>query len=359
MHSYADQRTHDFFRNRDYPPIEHLSRISQALGEEPKPVEELRAEALTRFELGEEEFDRALEKLEIHGGARVDFGGSVTRGLPGWKKTYAAQAQHRAQQFEKVLRYTEMSSCRMSALVRHFGDENDAGRACGICDVCDPAGAVLRVFRHASAAERQLAQRIVDELRPLDYLAAGTLQRRLELEGRTGRDQFEALLDAMARAGLVATEDAEFEKNGEVIRFRKIRVTEDGLEVRRSTPLPLLLADGLVDEFTRQVERPAQKKAAKSATAKAMGEKRAKAAADPVQLTPQQEKLLAQLKQWRTAQAKRLGMPPYVVLRDRTLTALAAARPQNPRQLLEIDGMGPAKVEKFGDKILDLCRGGE
>jgi hypothetical protein len=33
--------------------------------------------------LGEEEFDKALEKLEIHGGARVDFGGNVTSGRNG------------------------------------------------------------------------------------------------------------------------------------------------------------------------------------------------------------------------------------------------------------------------------------
>jgi len=30
-------------------------------------------------------------------------------------------------------------------------------------------------------------------------------------------------------------------------------------------------------------------------------------------------------------------------------------RPKNPKQLLEIDGMGPAKVEKFGAAILGLC----
>ena len=43
MHSYADQRTHDFFLNRDYPPVEHLQQVFKALGEEPQPVEELRA----------------------------------------------------------------------------------------------------------------------------------------------------------------------------------------------------------------------------------------------------------------------------------------------------------------------------
>ena len=79
MHSYADQRTHDFFLNRDYPPVEHLQQVFRALGEEPQPVEELRAAS----KLGEEEFDKALEKLEIHGGARVDFGGNVTAGGDG------------------------------------------------------------------------------------------------------------------------------------------------------------------------------------------------------------------------------------------------------------------------------------
>ena len=36
MHSYADQRTHDFFLNRDYPPAEHLEQVFQALWSEPR-----------------------------------------------------------------------------------------------------------------------------------------------------------------------------------------------------------------------------------------------------------------------------------------------------------------------------------
>jgi superfamily II DNA helicase RecQ len=70
---------------------------------------------------------------------------------------------------------------------------------------------------------------------------------------------------------------------------------------------------------------------------------------------PQAEALAARIKQWRADEAKRLKVPAYVVLHDRTLTALAQVRPRNPRQLLEIDGMGPAKVERFGEAILRLC----
>ena len=116
MHSYADQRTHDFFLSRDYPPAEHLMEIYSALDGDPRGVEELRA----RSKLSEEEFDKALEKLEIHGGARIDFGVGVTRGGPDWKKTYRVQAQYRVDQFAKVLRFTGPNECRISALVQPF-----------------------------------------------------------------------------------------------------------------------------------------------------------------------------------------------------------------------------------------------
>ena len=341
MHSYADQRTHDFFLNRDYPPADHLQQVYRALGEEPRPVEELRA----RSKLSEEEFDKALEKLEIHGGARVDFGGNVTAGGAGWKKTYTIQAQFRAEQMEKVLRFTASQECRMSALVRHFGDVEDAQQSCGICDVCDPAGAVLRLFRRPTAEERRIVQTIADELRAVDYKAAGTLQRRVDAAGRMSRDEFDSLLEAMVRAGLIDIEEATFEKDKEVIRFRKVRLTDSGLEMRSSTPVELLLSDGVVKEFGGQGSTPSRAKKAKS-TAKDSAS---------VSLSAKGEALAARLKQWRAAEAKRLGLPAYMVLNDRTLAAVAQARPANPRELLEISGMGPAKVERFGQAILELC----
>ncbi len=349
MHSYADQRTHDFFLNRDYPSVEHLQQVYKSLGDEPRMVEELRAGS----KLAEEEFDKALEKLEIHGGARVDFGGNVTAGGPGWKKTYSAQAQYRAGQFEKVLRFTTSTECRMAALVRHFGDVEDASRPCGICDVCDPAGAVLRLFRRPTAAERELARAIADELRAVDYKAAGTLQRNLDPVGRMSRNDFDGLLDAMVRAGLIEIEEAEFEKDGAVIRYRKVRLTAAGLEMCASSLVELLISDGVVEEFGGRTPAPARKaKAAKSVERKSAA---TTAAVEPVRLTADGEALAARLREWRAAEAKRLGVPAYVVLHDRTLTALAQARPANPRQLLEITGMGPAKTERFGEAILGLC----
>jgi superfamily II DNA helicase RecQ len=350
MHSYADQRTHDFFMTRDYPPVEHLQQVFRALGEEPQPVEELRAAS----KLGEEDFDRALEKLEIHGGALVDFGGNVTAGGTAWKKSYRVQAQFRAEQFEKVLRFTTSTECRMSALVRHFGDEEDASRSCGICDVCDPASAVLRLFRRPTAFELGLAMAIADELRAVDYKATGTLQRNLDSAGSMSRNEFDALLDAMVRAGLIEIEEAEFEKDGKSIRYRKVRLTEAGLEMRATTPVELLISDGVVREFGGS--GPARSKKTK-AGAKAGSSKAAET--EPVQLSAEGEALAARLKEWRTAEAKRQKIPAYMVLNDRTLTAVAQECPANPKQLLEVSGMGPSKVERFGEAILGLCGAAE
>jgi len=35
--------------------------------------------------------------------------------------------------------------------------------------------------------------------------------------------------------------------------------------------------------------------------------------------------------------------------------AIAQANPTTPNELLEIAGMGPAKVEKYGQQILEVC----
>jgi RecQ family ATP-dependent DNA helicase len=353
MHSYADQRTHDFFLNRDYPPVDHLMQVFNALAEEPQQVEELRA----RSKLNEEEFDKAMEKLEIHGGAWMDFGGNVAAGGVGWKKTYAVQAQFRAEQFEKVLRFTASSECRMAALVRHFGDVADASRSCGVCDVCDPAGAVLRLFRRATAVERALAQGIVEELREVSYRAAGTLQRSLDPAGRMNRNEFDGLLGAMVRAGLIEMEEAEYEKDGEVRRFRKVLLTAAGRELRATTSVELLISDGLVEEFATRASAPARTKKVRAAVGK-IGQSSEKTV-EPAQLSIEGEALAARLKEWRAAEAKRLRVPAYVVLHDRTLTALAGRRPENQNQMLEIDGIGPAKVEKFGEAILAICAAGK
>jgi RecQ family ATP-dependent DNA helicase len=355
MHSYADQRTHDFLFSRDYPPVEHLKEVFRALTEEPRPVREVRAASA----LGEEEFDKALEKLEIHGGARVDFVGNATQGGPGWKRTYSIQSQYRREQFEKVLHFTESQECRMGALVRHFGDEADAQVGCEKCDACDAAGAVLRLFRRATPTERRWVQDIVESLRGTAYKTVKGLRSEHRWAEGMSRDEFEELLNAMKRAGLIDVENTEFEKDGQIIPYRRISLTSAGLEARPTTPLPLLISDGVAEEFAATPPARDRKKKAVSANDgnKGNGSKRGESHGQTAapELSPQAQALAERLREWRTAEARRLRVPPFVVLHDRTLTEVARLRPGNPNQLLAIDGIGSAKVEKFGAAILGMC----
>jgi DNA helicase-2/ATP-dependent DNA helicase PcrA len=60
------------------------------------------------------------------------------------------------------------------------------------------------------------------------------------------------------------------------------------------------------------------------------------------------------LKAWRSARAKADGVPAYVVLNDKHLRGIAAARPTTPAELIACDGIGPTKLENYGDEILAI-----
>ena len=47
-------------------------------------------------------------------------------------------------------------------------------------------------------------------------------------------------------------------------------------------------------------------------------------------------------------------MPAYVVLSNATVAEIAAAQPRNPRELSRISGIGPTKLERYGEDILRI-----
>jgi DNA helicase-2/ATP-dependent DNA helicase PcrA len=66
--------------------------------------------------------------------------------------------------------------------------------------------------------------------------------------------------------------------------------------------------------------------------------------------------LLAALVEWRRNLARASGVPAYVIFHDTTLKAVAEQRPSDRDALLALPGIGPVKVERHGDAVLDLVR---
>ena len=63
------------------------------------------------------------------------------------------------------------------------------------------------------------------------------------------------------------------------------------------------------------------------------------------------------LREWRLERAKADDVPPYVVFHDSVLHAIAAARPGTLGELAQISGVGPAKLERYGDDVLAVVSG--
>ena len=60
------------------------------------------------------------------------------------------------------------------------------------------------------------------------------------------------------------------------------------------------------------------------------------------------------LRDWRTIRANADDVPAYVVLNDRHLRGIAVAKPRDAAELAACDGIGPTKLERYGDEILDV-----
>lgn len=73
-------------------------------------------------------------------------------------------------------------------------------------------------------------------------------------------------------------------------------------------------------------------------------------------LTGADEALLARLRDLRRTISKQDNVPAYVVFPDRTLAEMAAHRPTTTAALGKVRGVGPAKLEKYGDRFLDVLR---
>jgi len=65
----------------------------------------------------------------------------------------------------------------------------------------------------------------------------------------------------------------------------------------------------------------------------------------------------AALRSWRTKRSTADGVPAYVVINDKYLRGIAIAKPTTAAALAACDGIGPAKLEKYADEILDALSG--
>ena len=79
--------------------------------------------------------------------------------------------------------------------------------------------------------------------------------------------------------------------------------------------------------------------------------------AEPGPLSDEGEALFQHLRELRKSIADRQRVPAYIVFSDKTLRAMVEARPSTPSDLLAVSGVGPMKLERYGEAFLEAVSG--
>ncbi|MEW6366327.1 MAG: DNA topoisomerase 3 [Acidobacteriota bacterium] len=370
MHSFADRKINEFFRERDYPDPRMLQLIYGQLGPKPEAREELRRRATVPDEI----FDVALEKLWIHGGALLDSNDAVRRGEAQWAAGYEAQRALRKEQEEEMARFARSHGCRMLHLVRHFGDSTDPGHSCRLCDNCGQIAALPRPTRRPDEAEQQAMRAIVEALKKCGSASTGKLYRDL-FEGKgLERSAYETLLSALTRAGVLAITREDFEKDGRQIEYQRVRLTREGWEAGAKRVEDVEVSGALAAAGPRGLRRRRAKRIREAPSRSEQPARQAQAephqrpvearhprplqAEDRIRASEPQQELVEALRAWRLATSKRRRTPAFRILHDSTLYAIASAGPRTETELLEVRGVGPAFIRKYGAEVLKIVRGG-
>ena len=219
--------------------------------------------------------------------------------------------------------FVEAAGCRRAILLRHFGE--DPPESCGNCDNC------------------------LDPPRTVD---ATEIARKL----------LSAVFRTEMRFGIAHLADVLAGKDSEKVRgFGHDRLSvfgiasPDEVALVRTVARALIARDALrADAYGGLSFGPAAKHILK-------GEQELTIAVSPPRRATRKQRvaadeadnpLFAALRAKRRQIAADAGVPPYVVFHDSTLRGIAEARPRTLHELGQIQGVGAAKLERYGSAML-------
>ena len=294
---------------------------------------------------------RMLDRTTSFDGLEIDFQANENRKKVEYEK------------LNRVVRFALSRECRQETILRYFGDPAQA--ACGHCDNCgdrsrgkSEPGAPLPVNASVTTAVRialsgvaRTQARFPCGKTVIAQMLCGSGSARLKKLGLDSLSTFGLLKHLKQQEvadlldGLVAGGYAE---QVEVEPMRPVvQLTAKGAELMKgATQLEseLLISRPLMLKL--RGDRPKPPPAAGDENA-LEGEDRP--AADL--------QIIEALRDWRRETADQMGVPPFYVLSNATIGELAAWKPDSPEALLKIKGIGPAKLDQFGDGLLSVLKG--
>jgi ATP-dependent DNA helicase RecQ len=251
-----------------------------------------------------------------------------------------------ASHLDAMLALCETVECRRAQMLAYFGERSGS---CGNCDTCTTPPQVWdgtvagqkflsAVFRLAKERGQKFgAGHVIDILTgkrtpkiaeyghdQLTVFGVGTELRDTEWRGVARQLLAQGLLGVEGDFGVLTLTDA----SSAVLR------KEREISLRR------------------EPERPKRAGGGRSSRAGA-GSAGGAAAAAP-DLTPEAAKVFERLREWRAGAAREQNVPAYVIFHDATLRQIAAEKPSTLTGLSGVNGVGEAKLAKYGQQVLDV-----
>jgi ATP-dependent DNA helicase RecQ len=256
----------------------------------------------------------------------------------------AAHRRRLASHLDAMLALCETAGCRRVQMLGYFGEQ---AVPCGNCDTClsppqtwDGTIAAQKLLSAVYRLRRERGQKF-GAGHVIDILLGKNTPRVSQFghdsltvfgvgpELREG--EWRGVVRQLLAQGLLAVEPD----------YGALVLTETSREVlskQRTVPL------------RREPERPARPARAQRGsgrTATAGGEA-------PAELPAAAAALFEQLRAWRATAAREQGVPAYVIFHDATLRQIAIEAPATLAGLATVNGVGEAKLAKYGPQILDL-----
>jgi ATP-dependent DNA helicase RecQ len=261
--------------------------------------------------------------------------------------------------FRELLRYLDARTCRHDFILGYFGDEREVLGGCGHCDICvaiDEGDAqsgdesarqgvskLVRIGLSGVARANQRAGMVA-----IAEMLRGVESERTRRFGFTGLSTFGLLSDrsqawtmSLLRA-LLAAGWIDLTPTDHPVPL----LTRAGAEVMRAT-------DAV--RFVLPQERQMRKGKRAGAGVAPVARQAPSAAVDA--LDEGGRSVFERLRAHRAKVARARGVPAYVVAHDKTLVEMVARFPRSEAELLAVPGMGPARVEQYGEGFLDVLRG--
>ncbi len=342
LYSPADRQLQEFFIEQAYPERDVVRAVyRELLREGSDAIDDWQARGIA-INAARAALDllRRAEVIQPDGGIRRLTGAPVDFDEQGLLK---ANAYARVNQ---VMEYAGSRSCRHARIADYFGEEGVA-RTCMACDNCLDSNRAIYApvdSAHVRAALACVTRfdghlggvRIASILRgSVDaWTATRPWVADLQWFGALRSwelDRIRELLEQLVELGCIGRGHGEKPTLGITPRGTAVLRGEEALEV------------------DIRASRPARVRGSRNA---------ATGGAPSPEMTPEVAARFEALRSWRLEVARRTEVPPYVVFHDRTLAEIAHRHPSSAGALATIPGVGPAKLERYGESVLAVLRDG-